>query len=342
MKKKIWSRFINRKKQSGFTLPELLIAIIIGGLVTITLLNVVVQIFQHDRREVVLSQTQQDMQNALDFITEDLRQSMFIYSDPTTVLNHLPAFDGTPVLVFWRLEQLYAPGDPLSRTGPGGNTLPGVAVGSGCSPFSGSQLNDCRVLMQKRFQPALIVYYLSTTPNPRYKGQARIMRYRLPRFSNPQTMTQSVGYLDPVVHSNFVYWPLLSGVVPSGMGTPTLAANVPRVLTDFVDSPTNLPVFPLTLSSLNCPSTSYTRRPPTALAASSTSFYVCVRDPVNDASVADVGINQDVFIYLRGSALGRDGIIKEDKILNAELNLAATTPILQARVTLRGVVDKFK
>lgn len=306
------------------------------------LLSSIVQLFQHDRREVALSQTQQDMQNALDFITEDLRQSMFIYSDPTTVLNHLPSFPGTPVLVFWRLEQLYAPGDPLSRTGVGGNTLPGVSVGSGCT-YTGVTQNNCRVLMQKRFQPALIVYYLDTTSNPTYKGEARIMRYRLPRFSNPQTMTQSIGYVDPLVHSNFVYWPLVDGVVPAGTGVPTLAHNVPQVLVDFVDNPTNIPSTLLAGYNLTCPGTGYTRRPPVAQAASSTSFYVCVRDPINDASVGDVGINQDVVIYLRGSALGREGMIKEDKTLKAEyFNAAATTPTLQVRVTLRGVVDKFK
>jgi hypothetical protein len=54
-----------------------------------------------------------------------------------------------------------------------------------------------------------------------------------------------------------------------------------------------------------------------------------------------LGLNQDIFIYLRGDATGRNGLIKEDKVLTSEINKKSTLPTLQTQVTLRSAIDKF-
>lgn len=332
MKKK--SRFLlnKTKTKGGFTLPELLITLVIAGIITSSLLGAIVQIFEHDKRERVLSETQKDTQMALNYIAEDLRQSIFIYANNEDISPYLPNFGSKPILVFWKLKQLYNSGEPLARAND--NTLP-----ANCSIFTTtSKQNECRVLQQKRFAPSLVVYYQSTTPDPRYKGLSRILRYELPRYRNPQTLVASTGSVDPITNNNFVSWPRNSGGQNLQTATPTLSENPPQVLVDFIDSPTaNAPA-----NALTCPSADYVRLPAPPDDVNYKSFYTCVRRPITDNNLTDVGVNQDVFIYLRGNAENRGGVIREDKILNADYNSAARTPIQQIRVTLRGIVDKFK
>lgn len=96
-------------KTSGFTLIELLVAIIISAIVLGALLSFMVDILNTDRREQAKSTSEQELQAALDYITRDLQQAVYIY-DATglaAIQNQLPtATTQTPVLVFWKREFL--------------------------------------------------------------------------------------------------------------------------------------------------------------------------------------------------------------------------------------------
>jgi hypothetical protein len=69
-----------------------------------------------DRREQVKSNTEQDIQAAVDFIAQDLSQAIYIYDNNTAdgvpkllAGNFIPSAavtKGTPILVFWKRQQL--------------------------------------------------------------------------------------------------------------------------------------------------------------------------------------------------------------------------------------------
>lgn len=96
-------------KTSGFTLIELLVAIIISTIVLGALLSFMVNILGTDRREQAKSTSEQELQAALDYITRDLQQAVYIY-DATglgQIRSQLPdATTQMPVLVFWKREFL--------------------------------------------------------------------------------------------------------------------------------------------------------------------------------------------------------------------------------------------
>ncbi len=96
----------------GMTLVELLVGAIMAFLIITPMLAFVVDMLNTDRREQVKSNTEQDVQAALDFIAQDLSQAIYIYDNagitaintPTTQLPS-PA-NGTPILVFWKRQQI--------------------------------------------------------------------------------------------------------------------------------------------------------------------------------------------------------------------------------------------
>jgi hypothetical protein len=86
-----------------------------------------------DRREQVKSNTEQDVQAALDFIAQDLSQAIYIYDNralngPPGPNEDLvgpqlpPITNGTPILVFWKRKQIRnavsVDTDPINRTTP--------------------------------------------------------------------------------------------------------------------------------------------------------------------------------------------------------------------------------
>ena len=297
----LW-RTDQRKTMAGFTLTELLATILIGGIVISTLLAVIVEFLQTDQQEAARTQIQQEMKAAMEYIEEDLRESVYIY--PTT--NGLPSFgtNVTPVLAFWKAE-------PIEYDANNNNILDINELN--CNSFSNvNKKAECQALIVRRRAYSLVIYLQSTEPNPIWEGKSRLLRYELPRYrrSNFATLTTSTGFVDPVQDDSFPSWLTNNGsTIPTGS---------PDVLVDFVDDPTSN-----TASNLpTCP-TGYSRTPSNA--ATHNSFFACVRDTGNV-----LGVNQDVILYLRGNAEGRGG-----------LGSNGFLPTLQSRITLRGVIDKF-
>ena len=123
----------------GMTLVELLVGAIMAFLIITPMIGFVVDMLNTDRREQVKSNTEQDLQAAVDFIAQDLSQAIYIYDNNTAdgvpnllTKKFIPSkANETPILVFWKRLQLknslpIVPGDkpkacqdntPLNGTG---------------------------------------------------------------------------------------------------------------------------------------------------------------------------------------------------------------------------------
>ena len=111
----------NRSEQAqtekGMTLIELLIGTVMAFLIITPMLSFVVDMLNTDRREQVKSNTEQDIQAAVDFIAQDLSEAIYIYDNNTATdatATGIPAIrsflpnpsNQTPILVFWKRQKL--------------------------------------------------------------------------------------------------------------------------------------------------------------------------------------------------------------------------------------------
>ncbi|MEG3907793.1 hormogonium polysaccharide secretion pseudopilin HpsC [Microcoleus sp. w2-18bC1] len=173
--------------EKGMTLVELLVGAIMAFLIITPMLGFVVDMLNTDRREQVKSNTEQDVQAALDFIAQDLSQAIYIYdNNPATTStatttatgipallagNFIPAPDATqtPILVFWK-RQILPNSIPLVA-GAQPNTCTTTATGA-------NTCNDTYVL-------ALVAYYQVRDANPTWCQPSgapcptRIVRYQI-------------------------------------------------------------------------------------------------------------------------------------------------------------------
>lgn len=93
------------KTGAGFTMIELLVGTIIAFIIITPLMGMVIGLLNDDSREQAKATTEQELQQALDYITEDVSQAVYIYkpADVTTIATQFPSgADGTPKLIFWK------------------------------------------------------------------------------------------------------------------------------------------------------------------------------------------------------------------------------------------------
>jgi type II secretory pathway pseudopilin PulG len=93
----------------GFTLIELVVAMILAGLVITPLMGFMLNIMDSDRKEQAKTTSEQELQVALDYIAQDLQQAVYIYDGEgvAAIKDQLPhSNDATkvPVLVFWKRQ----------------------------------------------------------------------------------------------------------------------------------------------------------------------------------------------------------------------------------------------
>ncbi|MEG4987783.1 hormogonium polysaccharide secretion pseudopilin HpsC [Microcoleus sp. BR0-C5] len=188
----------NRSKRAqtdkGMTLVELLVGAIMAFLIITPMLGFVVDMLNTDRREQVKSNTEQDLQAAVDFIAQDLSQAIYIYdNDGITALKNSnslrpPTTDpaGTPILVFWK-RQLQPKALPVLPTAA--NTPNPANCNTTDKPC-----NDAYVL-------SLVAYYQINENNPASiwcqpsgaNCPTRIVRYQIrdglkdPKAASPAT-----------------------------------------------------------------------------------------------------------------------------------------------------------
>ena len=260
---------VTRSDRQGFTLLELLTAMVIGSIIVSTLLYGVVNILQTDQRDASRSDTQRDMQMAMDYIARDVREATYVYgvvqgATPATtesclhpyggaalqrgkdgkctgLLEYLPDFLKTglnrPVLAFWKPEPLPSSIQTSCKT-----QAPNVGKISTDAGFSAG-LNATPCVAQRMY--TLVVYSLNTEPASIWRGKGRIMRYQLPHFTERAAIgTPTPGWVAPVAKDKRPrIWPVGNGTKTNGEPEPNgdLQFGIKptggdnQVLTDFVD-----------------------------------------------------------------------------------------------------------
>jgi prepilin-type N-terminal cleavage/methylation domain-containing protein len=311
--------------RSGFTLIELLIAVVVGGIIVSTMLFLVVELLQINRREEVLTQTQQDMRRALDYIARDAGEAVYIYSTPfagidtnndtvadTTLIDQIGNFpaDAEPVLAFWRL-------DPLDPSNANTRALFNKVCSTAFTATSIDQsISECNTLKARQGYYTLVIYAQQENDDDTlWGGQSRIIRYELPKYSsaNLPNLVDNPGYAEPTgANNSFANW-------IKGPGT---SNGRSVVLTDYLDNP-------IPDQNPECPA-DYLATP-----VASDNFYACVRlnTTDEDADGLTIGSNQTLVVFLRGNATAeRAGFVTFSE--------AGRLPTLKSEVLIRGVLDK--
>ena len=290
-----------RSSSEGFTLIELLVVIFIAGGIVSGLTYLAVELLTTDRRESVRTETQRDIQLALDYIGTELKEAIYVYPDVLApeIAPSLPD-DVTPVLAFWKQQAL-----PQS-------------IRANCAADDSF---DAPCLRGHSY--TLVVYSLSTEDEDNWDGRARIVRSAMTQFDNDGTRNDD--YVSPVDVRNvdFANWPYelnpgynqidpLSDFIDDGEGA---------VATNQVRSGL-CPVIPTTPPAI---APEYSVSPSVSVARS---FYACVSEPAD--GVGAESWNQEVIVYLQGNADGRSGIY----------GVAGFLPTVETRVLSRGIIDK--
>lgn len=315
-----------KRKLAGFTLIELLLAMAIGSIAISLILALITNLLQTDQQESVRNTTQSEMQMALDYISQDMREATYVYDgdciqgradDPATTANEycpgivnnitIPA-NSVPILAFWKL-------DPLPPE---------------CQIAANQTADLCGSFLLAGRTPTLVVYFLTryqSSDAPQWRGQARITRYELDQFTvSNGNLATTPGYVNPNSNgTSYRTWPTrqVNGTWTNDLqaSLPALTPSNPMVLVDFVDAGINgSDPFPCDAQYTASPRTSTN-----AQIAAVKSFYACVRNTANQQS----GLNQDVLIYLKGNPGDRQG--------NYDNRFF---PTLQTQVLGRGVVGK--
>lgn len=338
LKQSLMQALMPVRPSAGFTLLELLVVAAIASGIIAGLMYIVVELMGTDQRESSRSETQREMQMALNYISTELRESVYTYTGedlqcmglPTAcrpLADYLPlGANSVPVLAFWKQQ-------------PFPDNVPGSSARASC--YGSAPPGGISCLAGHSY--ALVVYSMSkANPNNLWSASnARITRYALTEFDSQGNLNP--GYVNPGTFGNFATWPfgrdtqgttstpvdlrLRSVLSGRPAGAPT---GNPAVLVDFVDTQAR--------QTGSCPS-SYAISPTDASLASTgftgvRSFYACVSvrptTLTSGVTTIDTGVNQDMILFLQGNANGRPGIIGDSTFL----------PALETRVLSRGVLTK--
>lgn len=318
-----WMKFSTRKNRDhGFTLVELLIGLVMAFLVLTPLFGLMISIMNTDEKEQAKTTSEQELQTAIDFITRDLQQAVYIYDFQGVTNNYntiaansgirdsLPTVaGGVPILVFWKQE-----------------------VVSNVIPTTESKKDDASIY-------SLVAYYLINSPSTIWSNTARIARWQIKDgvrspsdtsgvTCNPSYNT-SIKFVDADNCPSPGFKPfdlVMNQWQRSGSFT-----NVPQVLVDFIDQTprdqTNVPnIIPSCAQDDNQSSVTITPISSTTM----TSFYACVSnyaDPTNQGQVISTAQ-----IFIRGNALARIQTSNIDYEDNSQQTYFPTvSAIIQAR-----------
>jgi prepilin-type N-terminal cleavage/methylation domain-containing protein len=345
------NRSYANQAQQGFTLPELLVVMAISSSIIAGLMLIVVQLMDFDQREAARSETQREMQMALDYMSSELREAVYVYSgDQLRRLasgGHLPSSltsSTMPVIAFWKHHPFPDTVKTYCRVNANN---PAVLQGINCE--AGTSY-------------ALVVYSLRadlpSNDESIWSGEARIVRYSLTEFKSSSSNNipeVNQGYVNPAIFSNFDFWPFdkpagdtgrknlqsdnLATIYLFQSGRPTgrpTASGATAVLVDFVGDQR-------TAQTASCP-TGYAISPSNAAVDAAAgrlkkarSFYACVRPRVTEGPIPGLGLgqNQEVLLFVQGSLRGRPaynttiGSLSRDQV-----------SVLETRVLVRGVLNR--
>ncbi|MEG4210843.1 hormogonium polysaccharide secretion pseudopilin HpsC [Microcoleus sp. S13_B4] len=305
----------------GMTLVELLVGAIMAFLIITPMLSFVVDMLNTDRREQVKSNTEQDLQAAVDFIAQDLSQAIYIYDNnpaltitATTTPTGIPAIttqlpsvsNGTPVLVFWKRQQ-------ITNAVPINNAITPIKCKEAANK---GKCNDTYVL-------SLVAYYQIKETDPKSiwcqpsggNCPTRIARYEIRdgvRKPDPVAADTNLPYYnkadtdedtqqpDPAFNKDFDFTkPTQNVTLAAGLTQATSGATKPQVLVNYIDHSSGPILTPCTtaLGNPTNPKTSTAIGEPTLKVTDTegrNSFYACVDTARNIARVT-----------LRGNSLRR-------------------------------------
>jgi prepilin-type N-terminal cleavage/methylation domain-containing protein len=364
-----WLMGVHCKLQStqgrnGFTLIELLVALIVGSIITLLILGFTVQLMQTNQREGSRSDTQRELQAAIDYINRDVREAVYVYDGDclrntgvktppglvaspvntcTGILNYLPAAlnstTNLPVLAFWRLDPLPDQLLDICR-----NQAAAIVAGT-----AGAAVANVPCSSSKMY--TLVVYSLNKANPNSWRGRTRISRYTLPQFTSGGGTDVTPGWFSPL-ERGFPTWPRnprppegVDPLPPIGLANNWVGSN--QVLADFIDDRTsdnsaaaNAAACP-SVSSVNATTGVITIPQDTAGGFYATpaqtgagyintdmsrrTFYACVRG--GDAA----NLNQEVIVRIQGNATGQPGL---------NINNTSVPLTMETRILTRGVLGK--
>jgi len=294
----------------GFTLIELLVAMILAFLVIVPLMGFMLNMISTDRQEQVKTTSDQEIQVALEYITQDLEQAVYIYdaeglnnnsiSDSPGIKNQIPPIaqslncnDPTtciPVLVFWKRE-----------------------FNQDAIPVNNSTINQ----KNDSFVYSLVAYYLKKDRNIK-SNAAQIGRFQIKDgVRNPDNLDNYVDENAPDIGRSPGFKPFnlsLGGTLKQKMNRWT---NDGQNYTARTDVLVNY-IYQGDITA-NCPPN--TQQVPSTLTGG---FYACV-----DSSSTSAQIN------LQGNALAR---LQENAKYNP--NQAAYFPTASVQVQGRGLLNE--
>jgi type II secretory pathway pseudopilin PulG len=171
------NRSAPNRRASGFTMIELLVGTVIAFIIITPLLGMVIGLLNDDQKESAKANTEEEIQSALDYISEDLKQAVYIYdkktleewktNQPTNLPFPTDDAQGTPILVFWKRELI--------------PDLPGTRTITGCSNRGDTACDDQFVL-------SLVAYYSRKDTNATWCPDddpcpVRITRYEIDSYN---------------------------------------------------------------------------------------------------------------------------------------------------------------
>jgi prepilin-type N-terminal cleavage/methylation domain-containing protein len=199
------------EEERGFTLIELLVSLVIGTALVSVLLLFLNQILEVNRREEAKSTTQQEIQAALNFMADDLQESIYIYdSDGMEAvqaqipygLGASPAPDNEkqPFLLFWK-RTYYAYDDESEKSGYRTYPTPGSFTNSPVRVSCITNATSCSY-GTGIFTYSLVGYYLeknnpSTPAYNTWSKSSRLARWELKEgFRDPTCTTTNCSYVN--------------------------------------------------------------------------------------------------------------------------------------------------
>lgn len=330
-------------RQAGLTLIEILVSAIIAVIMITILLGFMVQLLNTNRREQVLTETQQEMKTALDYIANDVQSALYVYDGECLDGDDDPDTDDGDIDDGCAHTGIFSNGtsddggyiDDLSNTPS--NSVPILAFWK-LTPLPDTLSNDCtsedgsvpKLICSSGKTPTLIIYFLSNNKSDTWDGAARIVRYELKRYNSDGKSVK--GYVNPLEDTSFRRWPeddsdnslidTSSGKLPNSV-----------ILTDFVDDRDGV------VGGANCSTGQITPSQATLqfygygtendkTDDDVRSFYACV----SSGTVGDSSTQKRVTLFLRGNSYGKEGV--EDKS-------DGSLPALSTEVLSRGVTNKI-
>jgi prepilin-type N-terminal cleavage/methylation domain-containing protein len=355
----------------GFTLLELLVAMLIGSIITLIMLTGVINLMGTNQKEGARSDTQRDAQAAIDYMSRDLREAIYVYdgkclSDTTAnngrvelipavgvqaatycsaLLNFLPtslkAATQLPVLAFWRVDPLPEALKKFCRDNATVWVDPKTAEAA-ASPTGDPKTKALAALpCSSQTTYTLVVYSLDwSNPNGIWRGRARLKRYQLPQYEYAATVSEAppntTGWVSPLEKEiGFPQWPLKTSKTSANTTTIISAqtAGLPTGADNAVLIDFMDDVKFSGTDTANCPSGG-ADDPIFGISPPAT---LATGDRARRSIYtcirggASAGLNQEVIVRLQANAAGRPGVPR----------IGSSLPItMETRVLTRGVLNK--